>query len=88
MSDNTPSYPMSDFLGGKCVCCGCYFVGICILDDEPFKPVRMTRYDSKANRSPIVLHEEPKVCKACGLQEFFYYLRDSVEISVLAKINW
>src|SRR5918996_1882969 len=45
------------------------FVCICVLYNQPFKPVWMKTDNSESYRSAIVLHVQPKVCEAYFLQK-------------------
>src|SRR5215218_10376154 len=62
------------------------FVCVCVLNNQPFKPVWMKTDNSESYRTAIVLHVQPKVCEAYLLQKALHDFREPFERII--KLVW
>src|SRR5215207_11164972 len=62
------------------------FVCVCVLYNQPFKPVWMKTDNSESYRTAIVLHVQPKMREAYFPQKALYDFREHVER--IAKLVW
>src|SRR5215211_8620743 len=62
------------------------FVCVCVLYNQPFKPVGMKTDNPESYRTTIVLHVQPKVCEAYFLQKTLYDFTEPFERII--KLVW
>ena len=60
-------------------CRKAHFIGIRVLNDEPFKQSWRLVYDTEADRTAVVLNIEPEAIKAFPSQEFFGQFGEVIE---------